>query len=424
VNIELINTGSELMLGRVVNSHQSWICRELAGWGCVVTRQVAVGDSAPDIRAAVRDALGRADLVLVTGGLGPTADDLTRDVIAELLGKKLREDPLIVARIEEFFAQRQRPMPPRTRVQALVPDGARVLANAHGTAPGLFMEASPNPFRPGGEKSWVVMLPGPPRELRPMFTEQLIPLLRQKLPPPTAFACRTLKTTGLGESLVEESIAGSLQQLTAAGLEVGYCAQVGAVEVRLLARGGEAQTTVAQAEQIVRARIGQHIFGENDDQLETVVVRLLMEQRRTLATAESCTGGQLANRVTNVPGASAVFRCGWVTYSNEAKAQLLGVDGATLAVHGAVSEAVARAMAEGARQRGDVDYALAVTGIAGPTGGTKEKPVGTVFIALAVDGNTVVLNPVNPYDRETFKYVTSQQALELLRRSLLGEISA
>jgi nicotinamide-nucleotide amidase len=196
------------------------------------------------------------------------------------------------------------------------------------------------------------------------------------------------------------------------------------VEVRLFARGGEAQTTVARAEQIVRASIGQHIFGENDDQLETVVVRLLTEHRQTLATAESCTGGQLANRVTNVPGASAVFRCGWVTYSNEAKAQLLGVDGATLAAHGAVSEAVARAMAEGARQRGGVDYALAVTGIAGPTGGTPEKPVGTVFIALAVEGNTVVLNPVNPYDRETFKYVTSQQALELLRRSLLGQMSA
>ncbi len=202
MNIELINTGSELMLGRVVNSHQSWIGRELAGWGCVVTRQVAVGDSAPDIRAAVRDALGRADLVIVTGGLGPTADDLTRDVIAELLGKELREDKTMVARIEEFFAQRHRPTPPRTRVQALVPDGARVLANAHGTAPGLFMETSPNPFRPGGEKSWLVMLPGPPRELRPMFTEQLIPLLRQKLPPPRAFACRTLKTTDAPGTLV------------------------------------------------------------------------------------------------------------------------------------------------------------------------------------------------------------------------------
>ncbi len=423
MNIELINTGSELMLGRVVNSHHSWICRELAGLGCVVTRQVAVADSAPDIRAAVREALGRADLVIVTGGLGPTADDLTRDVIAELLGKKLREDPTIVARIEEFFAQRQRPMPPRTRVQALVPDGARVLANAHGTAPGLFMEANPNPFQAGGERSWLVMLPGPPRELRPMFTEQLIPLLRQKLPRPAAFACRTLKTTGLGESLVEEKIAGPLQPLTAAGLEVGYCAQVGAVEVRLLARGREAQTTVARAERIVRERIGQHVFGENDDQLETVVVRLLTERRQTLATAESCTGGQLANRVTNVPGASAVFLCGWVTYSNEAKERLLGVESGTLAAHGAVSEPVARAMAEGARHRGGVDYALAITGIAGPKGGTPEKPVGTVFIALAMERKTVVLNPVNPYDRETFKYVTSQQALELLRRSLLGQLS-
>ncbi len=408
------------MLGRVVNTHQAWICRQLADLGCVVSRQVAVADSAPDLRAAARDALGRADLVLVTGGLGPTADDLTRDLIAQLLGKELREDTAIVARIEEFFAQRKRPMPPRTRVQALVPEGARVLPNAHGTAPGLLLEVSPNPFRPGGEKCWLVLLPGPPRELRPMFTDQFMPLLRQKLPRPTAFACRTLQTTGLGESWVEEKIAGPLQPLIAAGLEVGYCAQVGAVEVRLLARGGEAGQTVARAEQIVRGLIGRHIFGENDDQLESVVVRLLTERRQTLATAESCTGGQLAHRVTNVPGASAVFLCGWVTYSNEAKQHLLGVDGGMLAAHGAVSEPVARAMAEGARQRGGVDYALAVTGIAGPAGGTPEKPVGTAFIALAMERKTAVLNPVNPYDRETFKYVTAKQALEWLRRTLLA----
>jgi len=191
------------------------------------------------------------------------------------------------------------------------------------------------------------------------------------------------------------------------------------VDVRFVARGRKAEKAVADAEKIARTHLGQHIFGAGDDQLETVVVRLLTERKQTLALAESCTGGFIAHRITNVPGASAVFSCGLVTYSNEAKQLLLGVRAETLAAHGAVSEPVVREMAEGARQRHGVDYALAVTGIAGPTGGTAEKPVGTVFIALATAQKTVVLNPVNAYDRETFKYVTSQQALELLRRAMV-----
>ncbi len=421
INLELINTGSELMLGRVLNTHQQWLCRQLADLGYVVTRQVAIADTGRDIQQAVREALARADFIIVTGGLGPTSDDLTRDLIAELLGKPLREDAGIVARLESFFASRKRPMPARTRVQALVPEGALALLNAHGTAPGLFIEVSPNPFRAGGKPSWLVMLPGPPRELRPMFTAQVIPLLHEKLPLATAFLCHTLKTTGIGESLVEEKVAGVLKPLTDAGMELGYCARVGEVDVRFVARGTDAEHVIAEAERITRAQLGHHIFGAGDDLLETVIVRLLTERRQTLALAESCTGGFIAHRLTNVPGASAVFQCGLVTYSNVAKQTFLGVRAETLAAHGAVSEAVVRAMAEGARHRSGTDYALAVTGIAGPTGGTPEKPVGTVFIALATAQKTVVLNPVNPYDRETFKYVTSQQALELLRRAILTE---
>ena len=419
LNIEIINTGSELMLGLVLNTHQQWLCRQLANLGYAVDRQVAVSDDGPAIQEAVKEALTRADLVITTGGLGPTTDDLTRDLIAQLLGKELIQDATVLAKIESFFAGRKRPMPESIKVQAMVPEGAIVLPNQNGTAPGLAIAVNPNPFRQGGSPGWLVMLPGPPRELRPMFPEQVVPLLQKLFPQKTAFACRTLKTTGLGESVVQEKIAGPLQPLTSAGLIIGYCARIGEVDVRLVAGGQNAAQTITEAGQIIRGIIGEYIFGMDEDELESVIVRCLSERKETLALAESCTGGRIADRLTNVPGASEVFLAGLVTYSNEAKIRLLGVRPETLAQHGAVSEATAREMAEGARQRNQTDYAIAVTGIAGPTGGTPAKPVGTVFIALATPRTTSVAHPVNRYDRETFKQVTSQQALELLRRTLL-----
>jgi nicotinamide-nucleotide amidase len=309
-------------------------------------------------------------------------------------------------------------MPASTRVQAMVPDGALVLDNAHGTAPGLALHVSPNPFRADGKPSWLVMLPGPPRELRPMFTNQVAPLLKEKLPLDADFVCRTLRTVGIGESYLEERIAGPLKPLTDAGLELGYCAHSGAVDVRFVARGCGADADVAEAARIVHSLAGEHIFGEGDDELEQVLVRRLTERKQTLALAESCTGGFIANRITNVPGASAVLLAGLVTYSNAAKQSFLGVKAETLAAHGAVSEAVAREMAEGCRARIGADFGIGVTGIAGPGGGTQEKPVGTVFIALASAAGTKVINPVNRYDRETFKHLTCLQALELLRRAL------
>lgn len=407
------------MLGFVLNTHQQWLCRRLADAGYDVARQTAIPDTGAAIQQAVRESLGRADFIVVTGGLGPTSDDLTRDLIAELLGKKLHLDKAILAKLEAFFAQRGRPMPEHTKVQAQVPEGAMVLENPHGTAPGLAIEVRSNPFRVDGNTSWLVMLPGPPRELRPMFLNHALPLLREKFPLPGIFVCRTLRTTGMGESIVEEKIAGPLQPLVKRGLELGYCAHYGEVDVRLVARGDKAAELVANAEAIVRDQLGHHIFGAEDDQLNATVVRLLTERKETLVLAESCTGGYVANRVTDVPGASAVFLCGLVTYSNEAKQKLLGVREETLANHGAVSEATAREMAEGARSRSGADYAIAITGIAGPDGGTEAKPVGTVFIALATARHTFVLNPINRFERETFKQVTCQQALELLRRNLL-----
>jgi nicotinamide-nucleotide amidase len=416
MTIELINTGSELMLGRVLNTHQQWLCRQLADRSHVVDRQVAVDDSAPAIQQAVREALTRADLILVTGGLGPTSDDRTRDLVAGLLGRSLREDPAVVAHIEKFFAVRKRVMPPSTRVQAQVPEGATVLMNAFGTAPGLVIDVPP---RPSSTRSGLlVMLPGPPRELRRMFLDQALPLVQSRFPAETGFVCHTLRTTGLGESQVEEKIAGPLKPLTDAGLELGYCARPGEVDVRFVARGLRAEAMVAEADRVTRGVLGNVIFGSGDELLEAVIVRLLTNRRQTIALAESCTGGFMAHRLTNVPGASAVVLAGLVTYSNEAKQTFLGVRPETLAAHGAVSEPVAREMAEGARAQTGADYAIAVTGIAGPTGGTTDKPVGTVFIALADARRTLIEKRLNTWDRETFKYVTSQQALDLLRRNL------
>jgi nicotinamide-nucleotide amidase len=415
---ELINTGSELMLGRVLNTHQQWLCRQLADLGWLVSRQVAIPDDGPAIQTATREALARADVVIATGGLGPTSDDITRDLIAQLLGKKLVEDPAVLAHISSFFEARKRPMPERVRVQALVPEGAIVLSNDYGTAPGLAMEIKSNLFRSSAQPAWLVMLPGPPRELRPMFHDQLLPLFRRVLPRPDAFVCRTLRVTGLGESLVEEKVAGPLQSLVGAGLQLGYCARPGQVDLRLVGQGPKAAEIVKEAQAIVRHALNNHIYADADEELESVIVRLMTEKKKTLALAESCTGGCIANRLTDVPGASAVLLAGIVSYSNQAKEKFLGVDSQTLTAHGAVSEPVAREMAEGVRQRTNADYALSVTGIAGPGGGTPGKPVGTVFIGLAGPFKTIVIKNLNPWDRETFKQVTAQQSLELLRRKI------
>jgi nicotinamide-nucleotide amidase len=304
-------------------------------------------------------------------------------------------------------------MPLSTRVQALVPEGATVLQNANGTAPGLAMSF--------GSDGLLIMLPGPPRELRPMFQNQVIPLLESKLGPAPHFACRVLKTCGIGESLVEERIASDLTPLIQRGLEVGYCARVGEVDLRFVARTEDATDLVRMAEEVAHRHLRGFIYGRDPEQIEAVVIKLLERNGATLALAESCTGGYLANRLTNVPGASAVFLGGVVSYSNVLKQTFLGVSAENLAQHGAVSEAVAREMAQGVRAKSGATHALAVTGIAGPGGGTPEKPVGTVFIALANPVGCEVKRMLNAYDRETFKFVTAQQALDWVRRDLLKE---
>jgi nicotinamide-nucleotide amidase len=309
-------------------------------------------------------------------------------------------------------------MPDRTRVQALIPEGALVLANAYGTAPGLAMKVEPNPFR-GEGSSWLIMLPGPPRELRPMFTEMVVPLLREVFPASPLLVCRNFRTIGIGESLVQEKIGSALEPFEQAGLMVGYCARPGQVDVRLAATGERGNGMLMEAEAIVQQALSKYIFATGGDELEEVIIRQLTERNQTLALAESCTGGYLAHRLTNVPGASKVLLAGLVTYSNQAKEKFLGVRAQTLAEHGAVSEPVAREMAEGARAQTGADFALSVTGIAGPGGGTPSKPVGTVFIGLAGSLGSTVEQRLNPLDRETFKQVTVEQAMEMLRRAMI-----
>ncbi len=418
--VELINIGTELLLGTIANTHQQWLCARLAELGWPVTRQITVPDSTQLIQQALAEALARADLVITTGGLGPTSDDLTREQVAELLGLPLQQDNTVLEHIKAFYSMRSRPMPEAALRQALVPKGALVLSNPNGTAPGLALELNPNQFRHGGKPSLLILLPGPTRELQPMFEQHVVPMAKEKFHMGDRYFCRILRTVGLGESVVQEKIAQPLSALVAAGLEMGYMAVPWGVDVRLAGRGPVAEL-VLKAENTVRDLLGLAIYGTGTEELETVIVRMATDRGKTLAVAESCTGGCITNRITNVPGASAVFLAGFVTYSNVSKQQFLGVESGVISVHGAVSEAVACQMAEGARRVTGADYAVSVTGIAGPTGGTVAKPVGTVYIGLATAAGVSAQKYFNPYDRLTFKRVTAQQALNRLRLALLGE---
>ncbi|HYJ06418.1 MAG TPA: competence/damage-inducible protein A [Chthoniobacterales bacterium] len=406
----VINTGTELLLGDALNTHLNFIAREIFPLGLRVNRQIAVPDGLP-IRDALAESLGQADIVFVTGGLGPTTDDLTREITAELLGLKLRHDPTVMEAITKRAARRGFRLTDRISRQADVPEGATVLPNEHGSAPGLYLAAEASP---GRKRPHIFLLPGPPRELHPMFKDSVRPILREITPRQTATGRRMYRVAGMGESLVEEAIGTQLLEVP--GLELGYCARPGEVDLRVI---GDS-SALEQAEKIIMEGLGAAVFSSDGRNLEEAVVQLLTERRQTLAVAESCTGGFLAHRITNVPGASAVFLAAYVTYSNEAKTAMLGVDPRLIAEHGAVSEAVAKSMAEGAQRQANASFALATTGIAGPSGGTQEKPVGTVFIALAADGSpTEVKRLFFPDDRPTFKELTTQAALEMLRRRLL-----
>ena len=405
--VEVINTGSELLLGNTVNTHLAFLGQELFPLGLRIARQVTVPDG-EEIRDALVEALARADIILVTGGLGPTTDDITREITAELLHLPLIEDQATWTAIQERFARRGFEMTARNRRQAQAPQGSTVLANPNGTAPGLYLRHAE-----GGVTRHLFLIPGPPRELRPMFQDTIAPILKQLTAGHTPLLSRRWLVIGLGESKVESIIGEAL--LAIPGLELGYCARPGAVEVRCIG----SSAALAAAEAIITEKLPTQGAGEGGASLEEVVVHRLTALGKTLAAAESCTGGNLANKITNIPGASAIFLAGFVTYSNESKTRALGVPAELIAQHGAVSDPVARAMAEGALDRASADFALATTGVAGPGGGTPDKPVGTVFIALAIRGAaTRVSRHSFPTDRATFKDLTVQTALDVLRAVL------
>ncbi len=400
--LEVLNTGTELLFGSVLNTHLSFLAQQLFPLGLRVQRQATLPDGSV-IRDAVLESAARCQIILITGGLGPTTDDITRETVAELTNRPLYYDDSIFQKIRARFQRRGLRLSERISRQAYVPEGAVVLANDFGTAPGLYIPA-------GNGMPHLFLLPGPPRELVPMFTTYAVPILRGLVPLNDLHA-RIFRTTGLGESYVEKMVGEKL--LAIPGLELGYCARMGEVDLRVVG----SRIAVNAAEKIIRAALQQYIISEELKELEEVVIELLREKNATLVVAESCTGGLLADRLTNVPGSSAVFLEGSVTYSNEAKARTLGVPVELFSSVGAVSKDVARAMAEGALKRSGATYSLSTTGIAGPAGGTPEKPAGTVYIGLASQyQDTWVEKLFFPTDRQSFKRICTQHALEMLRR--------
>jgi nicotinamide-nucleotide amidase len=406
----LINTGTELLLGNVQDAHLAFIAREIFPLGLRIEERRTVPDSEA-IRHTLIELFSRCEILFVTGGLGPTTDDITREMGADSLGLELRQDPQLLTSLRQKLKTRGIKWSAGIARQSDVPAGAQVLPNENGSAPGLYLKANINPRIPSPH---VFVLPGPPRELQPMFRTFVLPILHSIIRVPLPVERRLYRISGVGESLVEEAIGEKV--LAIPGIELGYCARPGEVELRII---GKAEA-IGQADAIIRSTLGLSIFSTADETLEEVIVKLLTKRDQTLAIAESCTGGLIANRVTNVPGASHVFVAGYVCYANRAKIGMLDVDPKLIETHGAVSEPVARALAERARACAGSDHALATTGIAGPTGGSPEKPVGTVYVALAsAASETIAKKFFFPTDRETFKQLAAQAALDLLRRQIL-----
>ena len=414
MRIEVVTIGDELLLGYTIDSNAAHLARELAAVGVEIVRRTTCGDSAESIGAAVRDALDRAEGVITTGGLGPTSDDLTKPSIAALFGRGMRLDEAHLAWMRERWAMRwpERPMPEANVQQAMLPEGARKLANNHGSAPGIFLEDE--------RGRWVAMLPGVPREMRGMLADTLLPLVRERMGDvQRVVRSRTLRTTGVAESLVADRIGTIPGGVGAVAL--AYLPNVDGVDLRLTVRDqppDEADARLAAAAAQVRGVMGTAIYGEGECDLAAVVLDACRARGITLGVAESCTGGLLGARLTAVPGSSDVVRGGVIAYDDAIKRSLLGVPADSLHEHGAVSESVVRAMASGARTRLEVNAALAITGIAGPAGGSDAKPVGTVWIALDLDGAVDARLLRLWGDRDEVRRRAAQASIELLRRAL------
>ncbi|MBS3982940.1 MAG: competence/damage-inducible protein A [Dethiobacter sp.] len=405
---EIIAVGTELLLGQIANTNARFLSEKLAEKGINVYWHTVVGDNPARLAETFSIALTRADLIIFSGGLGPTIDDLTKETVAEVLNLALEKDEAWTKELERIFARLERVMTDNNYKQALIPRGARLLINDHGTAPGIWLEH-------GGKI--LVLLPGPPRELMPMFTAEVLPLLPEK---DGVILSRVLKITGLGESAMEERIADLVANQT--NPTIAPLAKDVEVHLRLTAKAatrGQAQKLLDATEAKLLTRLGETVFARDEESMAGAVAGLLFKRNQTIAVAESCTGGLLAHMLTNVSGSSAYFMQGQVVYSNRSKTELLGVQPELIEKHGAVSEEVARKMAENLRRRSSCDFALAITGVAGPTGGTAEKPVGLVFIAIA-KAEGISCRKFNFIgNRETIKERAVMAALNMLRLYLL-----
>lgn len=414
MNVEIVTIGDELLLGFTVDTNAAHAARELAGAGVAVVRRATVGDVEAEITHAVREALDRTGAVITTGGLGPTSDDLTVPAVAAVFGRPLRFDDAVWGALERRWKSFGWPgvIPESNRKQALLPEGATILTNRHGSAPGVWLEDS--------KGRWVATLPGVPREMRGMLADELLPRLQARGGgSPEVILSRTLRTAGIGESALADAL-GPLAR-GPEGLPLAYLPSGEGVDLRLTCRrrgADDAKRALAAGVAALRSAVGSWVYGEDGADLAGVVLQDLRVRGLRLAVAESCTGGLLGARITAIPGSSDVFLGGIVSYANEVKESLLGVRAATLAAHGAVSEAVGREMAEGARTRLGADVGVSITGVAGPDGGTAEKPVGTVCLAVDIRGAVRSVRTTMIGDRDEIRRRSAQAALNLLRRWL------
>ena len=412
MTVELICVGTELLLGNIVNTNAAWLAEQCAALGLSCYYQTVVGDNAQRLAGILRTGLERADILVLSGGLGPAQDDLTKETAAQVCGRKLTEDARSLSRIEEYFRERGLKMTDNNRKQALVPEGALVVDNDNGTAPGLILEKD-------GKR--IILLPGPPNELIPMFEKKIAPYLLSLDPDgPSVIYSRTVKICGLGESGVEAMIT-DLEALS--NPTVAPYAKTGEVHLRVTARAAEEKEAKKLVKPVVKElerRFGRSVYTtKNEVTLEDAVVKLLKKYGLTVSTVESCTGGLAAGRLVNVPGVSDVFKTGFITYSNKAKRKLVGVKKETLERYGAVSPETAREMALGAAKASGADVTVSVTGIAGPDGGSEEKPVGLVYMACFVCGNVWVERFQFKGNRAKIRESSVAAALTLMRSCIL-----
>ena len=410
---EILTIGDELLRGEIIDTNKSFLSDRLLRFDVETRFHSSVCDDPADMTDAFRRAASRADVVIVSGGLGPTRDDITLEVLAHAFGRELRRHEPSLAAIRLFFERLGREMSPSNEKQALLPVGAEVLPNPVGTAPGCMLEVGRSVF---------FCLPGVPRELVRMLDEEVLPRLAARLRPAGAGVMRAvlLRTFGMGESTLEDELKDLARE---EGVALGFRTAFPDNFLRPVARAASEAEAKAKLERVcdsIQARLGPLVYGRDDETMEHALGGLLSERGKTLAVAESCTGGLLAQRISAVPGASRYFRGGVVAYANTAKRDLLGVPEPLLTAHGAVSAAVARALAEGARARFGADLAVSTTGIAGPDGGTAEKPLGLVFVGFADAQGSDAYEFLFPFDRERHRLVTSQVALDWVRRALLG----